>query len=221
MELARPRASWVLPVPGLSSSRMCPPTTMAVAHWRMGASLPTTTWGDVVYELGELLMEFGDVFAGCGHHGRVDDRLGLFDGLYRLAGLDGLGWLDGLLRGHCDCRIGGRLAKVLRHRLTEPRLVRRCRGGLLRQRRLGGAVRAQQRALRILIGLRLLRQIRRVERGCCWPGWLGTLGLWPMEPSWVASSKSLLMGCSLLVVLLVWMVRCVCDCCDRPFHHLA
>ena len=56
--------------------------------------------------------------------------------------------------------------------------------------------------------------------GCCWPGWLGTLGLWPMEPSWVASSKSLLMGCSLLVVLLVWMVRCVCDCCDCPFHHL-
>lgn len=81
MELARPRASWVLPVPGLSSSRMCPPTTMAVAHWRMGASLPTTTWetlstslanfswNSVMSLLGAVIMDVSmtgwDCLTGC------------------------------------------------------------------------------------------------------------------------------------------------------------
>lgn len=36
-------------------------------------------------------------------------------------------------------------------------------------------------------------------------GWEGTRGLCPMEPSWVVSSNSSLMGCSLLLC-------CVCEC---------
>ena len=201
MELARPRASWVLPVPGFVFEQDVPADHHGCGALADGCFLADHDLGDVVYELGELLMEFGDVFAGCGHHGRVDDRLGLFDGLYRLAGLDGLGWLDGLLRGHCDCRIGGRLAKVLRHRLTEPRLVRRCRGGLLRQRRLGGAVRAQQRALRILIGLRLLRQIRRVGR------WLLLAGL--AGNAWIMADGTQLGGIIEIVAHGLLLACCV------------
>lgn len=75
MELARLRASCVLPVPGLSSSRMWPPTIMAVAHCRIGCSLPTTTWETLSTQLGEQFMEFGDVGLRRGHHGRGHGRL--------------------------------------------------------------------------------------------------------------------------------------------------
>ena len=142
------------------------PTT---GWWRIGGwvLLCRPPWGDVVHELGGTSWNSGDVFAGAVIMDVSTTGLGLcLTGLYRLAGLDGLGWLDGLLRGtYCDRRIGGRLAKVLRHRLTEPggwfgvARADRCVATLV------GRCRArQQRALRILIGLRLLRQIRRVER---------------------------------------------------------
>ena len=64
MELARPRAICVLPVPGLSSSRMWPPTIMAVAHWRIGCSLPTTTWETLSTSLVNWL--WNSVMSACG-----------------------------------------------------------------------------------------------------------------------------------------------------------
>ena len=74
---------------------MWPPTTMAVAHWRIGCFLADHDLGDAVDQLGELLVEFGDV----GLLGAVimDESTTGWDcltGLYRLAGLHGTG---------CDC----------------------------------------------------------------------------------------------------------------------
>ena len=42
MELAKARASWVLPVPGLSSSSTYPPASNAVTHCLIGVILPAT-----------------------------------------------------------------------------------------------------------------------------------------------------------------------------------
>ena len=102
MELARPRASCVLPVPGLSSSRMWPPTIMAVAHWRIGCSLPTTTWETLPTSWAN--SSWNSVMSACGAD-IMEEAMAGCAGLTLGAVVCG-NWRVAITGADCDCGSG-------------------------------------------------------------------------------------------------------------------
>ena len=205
MELARPRASCVLPVPGLSSSRMWPPTIMAVAHWRIGCSLPTTTWETLSTSLANWL--WNSVMSACGAD--IMDEVA--------AGCAGLAcdvvacgnWRGAAAGIGCDCGNGCCICTG-------------CAGCAF----MGCVVGTVGIAGLEGVALYALSTVSS-SSPFCFCGCVGRLGAWnagricglpgccglfiwcPMEPSWVASSSfSVLMGAPCLLLLVVLMIGC-------------
>lgn len=184
---------------------------MAVAHWRIGCSLPTTTWETLPTSWAN--SSWNSVMSACGAD-IMEEAMAGCAGLTLGAVVCG-NWRVAITGADCDCGSGccvgadcvgcacmgcaigtvglaGLKGVALCVLSTVPSSSPSCSCGCVG--RLGAW---------------------NAGRACGLPGCCGLLIWRPMEPSWVASSFSLLIGTPWLLLLIVLMIGC-----DVEFAYL-